>query len=206
MCYPTVITVKGTSGTNKTYYHNKGDYWGWIELKQPDKSYKFFAKEIHQLGINDNLPSITVPNELNGIHMPLIGLESNNAKCGYYIQHLNMIKSVKPKMIGICAKMSIINGAKYEYNATEIGVEQATNMKENLVIESAIEDLKRIKSKLDEILKSVDELTLCYDTEQFKIYLIDLDCNINNTNLEKELVTLGLDYMICGFQAKKWEK
>lgn len=206
MCYPKVIKVEGISGMNKTYYHNEGDSWGWIELKQPNNSYKFFAKEICELGISNNLPKIVVPNEQNGIHMPLIGLGSNKAKCGYYIQHLEIEKSVKPKMIGASAKMAIKFGATYEYDTTEIGVKQATNMEENSAIERAIEDLGTIKSKLDEILKSVDELTLCYDLTKCKIYLIDLDCNINNTNLEKELVTLGLECMIRGFQAKLWKK
>lgn len=164
MEYPKQCKRTTGSGMSKIYYHTENDYWGWLEFKDNETS-----KKTNSIKCYNNLLTI------KDIHLPqIIDVEENNypklldfygenckeAKCGYFIQHLNIKKTFKPKMCAFSSKLACVNSW---------GITSREH------IDSSINDMENIENHLGEIVKEISELTLAFDVDEKKIFLLDFE-------------------------------
>lgn len=170
MCYPNQVSFTGKGGYDKKYYHNEDDKYGWLEFKDENL-------------IKSELECYERLRKIEGINLPEVHYESSIpkpllkhddpcgcqvAKCGYFIRHLNIVKSIKPVM------------CRFEFIPRSIGIEDPSQ------ILNAINDLKQLSQEavLKAILSTCGELTLAFDRSDNHFYLMDYGYGDGTSNID----------------------
>ena len=180
MDYPKQCNKTDKSGMDKIYYHTNNDYWGWLEFKNANQ----LKKENSIVSYNNlkkvadiHLPKIKIvtENDYPELEVPLDKYkktvwdrpksdnssgEWEKAKCGYFIQHLDIEKSFKPKM---CA---------YSPDSVTLNIWGIISSND---INQSLDDMEAIKNHFNEIVQVTSELTLAFEKKEHKIFLLDFE-------------------------------
>lgn len=168
MCYPNQVLFTGKGGYDKKYYHNKCDKYGWLEFKDKkliESERKCYESLCKIEGVNLPEAHFDTPKPL------LMHVDPSNcqqAECGYFIRHLNIIKTIKPVM------------CRVEFNPKSIGIQETSQ------ICNAICDLKRLSDTkvLKTVLSTCGELTLAFDLSDNRFYLLDYGYGDGISNID----------------------